>query len=75
MGHWRDHAACRGLDPTIFYPDDEDDVADAMAVCGGCPVREVCLEHAIVGRETAGVWGGATDRERRRIVRRRRRTA
>lgn len=76
---WRAKAACRGLDPTIFYPatddDDDPDVLAAKSVCEGCPVREACLEHALGYREKEGIWGGATERERRRIIRRRRRSA
>ena len=71
--NWVDDAACRGLDPTIFYPASEDDAGPAKAVCAQCPVAESCLEQAIVHRERNGVWGGATERERVRIVRRRRR--
>lgn len=72
---WRKRAACRGLDPAIFYPVDDEDAAEAKAVCGRCPVREPCLEHALVARELLGVWGGLTERERRRLLRRRRKSA
>jgi WhiB family redox-sensing transcriptional regulator len=74
---WRSKAACQGLAPDIFYPATEDDAdaAEAKEVCGMCPVREACLEHALAVREKDGVWGGATERERRRIIRQRRRTA
>jgi len=74
---WRAKAACQGLNPDIFYPATEDDAdaEPAKVVCGACPVREACLEHALAGREKDGVWGGATERERRRIIRQRRRTA
>jgi WhiB family redox-sensing transcriptional regulator len=75
---WREHALCRGIDPGIFHPDDEDDpaqVAGAKDVCFQCPVREACLEHSISVREKHGVWGGLTSRERRRLVRRRRRAS
>ena len=74
---WRSKAACKGLAPDIFYPDtdDEADADEAKVVCGACPVREACLEHALAVREKDGVWGGATERERRRIIRQRRRTA
>jgi len=47
----------------------------AKEVCAGCGVRAACLEHALSSREKAGVWGGATERERRRIIRQRRRSA
>ena len=72
---WRRLGACRGLDATIFYPDDDDDATIAKSVCDGCSVRAACLEHALASREKAGVWGGATERERRRIIRQRRRSA
>jgi WhiB family redox-sensing transcriptional regulator len=70
---WLNGCSCRGLDPAIFYPITEEDAEPAKAVCGVCPVQEACLEHAIVHREHNGVWGGATERERQRIIRRRRR--
>jgi WhiB family redox-sensing transcriptional regulator len=74
---WRVKAACLGLDPSIFYPDPDDDTAaePAKDVCAKCAVRELCLEYALGYREKEGVWGGATERERRRIIRQRRRSA
>ena len=72
---WRSKAACQGLDPEIFYPLDDDEAQEAKMVCSTCTVRESCLEHALGSREKEGVWGGATERERRRIIRQRRRTA
>jgi WhiB family transcriptional regulator, redox-sensing transcriptional regulator len=72
---WRQLGACRGLDAAIFYPDDDDEAHDAKSVCEGCDVRVACLEHALATREKVGVWGGATERERRRIIRQRRRIA
>jgi WhiB family redox-sensing transcriptional regulator len=72
---WRQKGACRGLDPAIFYPTSEDDAAEAKTVCATCPVREPCLEWALANREQDGVWGGATEKERRRMIRQRRKTA
>ena len=72
---WRQRAACRGVDPVIFYPVSEEDAEDAKAVCAVCAVREACLEYALTNREKEGVWGGATERERRRMLRHRRRSA
>lgn len=74
---WRLQAACRGLDPAIFYPstEDEADAEPAKEVCAQCPIRTACLEHALTRREKDGVWGGATEKERRRMIRQRRRTA
>jgi WhiB family transcriptional regulator, redox-sensing transcriptional regulator len=70
---WVDDAACRGLDPTIFYPATDEEADTAKEICAACPVQAACLEHAIGNREHNGVWGGATERERQRIIRRRRR--
>jgi WhiB family transcriptional regulator, redox-sensing transcriptional regulator len=73
---WRKLAACQGIDPEIFYPaSDEDDAWEAKAICSECPVRQACLEHALAHREREGVWGGTTERERRRIHRQRRKSA
>lgn len=72
---WRQRAACRGVDPDIFYPVSEEEAEEARAICGSCAVKELCLEWALAHRERDGVWGGATERERRRIIRQRRRSA
>jgi len=74
---WRSKAACKGLDASIFFPDPDvdDDALPAKAVCAECAVRELCLEYALGFREKDGVWGGCTERERRRIIRQRRRSA
>lgn len=72
---WRQRAACRGVDPDIFYPASDEDADEAKGICGVCPVREACLEYALVNRERDGVWGGATERERRRLIRQRRKSA
>jgi WhiB family transcriptional regulator, redox-sensing transcriptional regulator len=72
---WRQYARCLGADPEIFYPSCDEAAAEAKAICMICPVREPCLEHAISAREKQGVWGGLTERERRRLVRQRRRLA
>ena len=72
---WRQRAACRGVDPDIFYPSADEEAEEAKSICGVCPVRESCLEYAILNRERDGVWGGATERERRRIIRQRRKSA
>ncbi|MCL4423675.1 MAG: WhiB family transcriptional regulator [Actinobacteria bacterium] len=72
---WRQRAACRGIDPEVFYPSSDEEAEEAKGICAGCPVRQPCLEHALAHREKDGVWGGATERERRRILRQRRRSA
>jgi WhiB family redox-sensing transcriptional regulator len=72
---WRTHAACSGLEPEVFYPTSDEAAEEAKAICRACPVREPCLEYALVNRERDGVWGGATERERRRMIRQRRKSA
>ncbi len=72
---WRELGACRGLEAAMFYPDEGDEGLEAKSVCAGCDVRVACLEHALASREKEGIWGGCTERERRRILRQRRRTA
>ncbi|MDQ2827188.1 MAG: WhiB family transcriptional regulator [Actinomycetota bacterium] len=73
---WRLRGACRGLDPDVFFSTtEEEDVQRAKAVCNTCVVQQQCLEFALANRESEGVWGGATDKERRRILRQRRKTA
>lgn len=72
---WRDHAACRGIDPDLFFPETDEEAEPAKEICTVCSVRAACLEHALGARERDGVWGGATERERRRMIRQRRRTA
>lgn len=72
---WRNRGACNGLDPAVFFPDSEENAEEAKSICSECAVRLSCLEHALVVRERDGVWGGLTEKERRRIIRQRRRTA
>ena len=72
---WREHAACRGIDASVFYPASEEEAEAAKEICAGCSVRQLCLEYALSNRERDGVWGGTTERERRRVLRQRRKSA
>ncbi len=77
---WNKRAACKGMDTNVFYPDpdtpdEEAEAAVAKAICASCSVREACLEYALAKREKEGIWGGMTERERRRILRQRRKSA
>lgn len=72
---WRQRGACKGLDPDIFYPPSDEDADEAKAICMSCAVRDTCLEYSLTNREADGIWGGATERERRRMLRQRRKTA
>ncbi len=72
---WRHQAACRGLDPEVFFPSDEEPADAAKAVCVRCPVRQPCLDWALATREREGVWGGCDERDRRRLLRQSRKSA
>ena len=69
---WRRQAACRGMDPAIWYPHpDAVKKPWAIAICALCPVRQRCLDHALQRRERLGIWGGKTAGQRRAILARR----
>ena len=71
---WRTRAACRGADPELWFPDrgDHATITAALAVCAECPVRPECLDESLrLPASTTGIWGGETDRGRRRIRRQR----
>lgn len=69
---WMDAARCRAYVPAVFFPSDGVGVDVARRICAQCPVREQCLEYALTYHIDHGVWGGASERERRRILRSRR---
>ena len=71
---WRRHAACRGCDVELFFPvgvtgPAVEQIEAAKVICGECPVRVECLEFALLTNQGAGVWGGATEEERRKLRR------
>ena len=71
---WLDDAACRHHDPELFFPESEigaawGQIAAAKKVCRGCPVRSTCLNWALERGHEAGIWGGTTEDERRRLRR------
>jgi WhiB family redox-sensing transcriptional regulator len=69
---WMLQARCRGASPSEFFPSDGLAVESAQHICVHCPVKSECLEYALAHRIEHGVWGGASEREGRRILRRRR---
>jgi WhiB family transcriptional regulator, redox-sensing transcriptional regulator len=69
---WMARGNCRDEVPARFFPSDGVGVDHARRICATCPVREPCLEYALEQRIDHGVWGGASERERRRILKRRR---
>jgi WhiB family redox-sensing transcriptional regulator len=66
---WMSHGNCAHRDPAMFFPSDGVGVEIARKACEGCPVKTQCLEYAIAERIDHGVWGGCSERERRRIIR------
>jgi WhiB family redox-sensing transcriptional regulator len=69
---WMAKGKCREISPSVFFPNDGVGVDVARRICAECPVKAPCLEYALVNRIDHGVWGGTSERERRRIARRRR---
>jgi WhiB family transcriptional regulator, redox-sensing transcriptional regulator len=72
---WRRAAACRSIDPELFFPVSSSGGSDAQverakAVCRSCAVRRQCLQYALAANEAHGVWGGMAEDERRRVIRR-----
>lgn len=68
---WQRYANCMGVDPDLFFPERGASTREAKEVCRGCVVREDCLEYALANSEKFGIWGGLSERERRRIRRHR----
>lgn len=69
---WMAVGNCAHEPPERFFPSDGVGVDKARKVCATCPVQEPCLEYALANRIEHGVWGGCSERERRRILKRRR---
>lgn len=72
---WVVFGACRDADPDLFFPSTREEEATALALCASCPVRAECLDYAIEAGERFGVWGGLTEKQRRKHVLRLRRSA
>ena len=68
---WQTRANCMGVDPDLFFPERGASTREAKEVCRGCVVREDCLEYALANGEKFGIWGGLSERERRRLRRQR----
>ena len=64
---WRQEALCAETDPEAFFPEKGGSTREAKRVCVGCPVRMQCLEYALDNDERFGIWGGLSERERRRV--------
>src|SRR3954453_2707324 len=68
---WQRKANCMGVDPDLFFPERGASTKEDKEVCRGCGVGEDCREYALANGEKFGIWGGMSERERRRIRRRR----
>lgn len=67
---WQERALCAQTDPEAFFPEKGGSTREAKKVCTGCEVRAECLEYALEHDERFGIWGGLSERERRKLKRR-----
>ena len=66
---WATFASCKDHPELTFFPQTKTEEAAALAVCAVCPVRDECLDHALETNERFGVWGGTTEKQRRKLAR------
>jgi WhiB family redox-sensing transcriptional regulator len=66
---WQDRALCAQTDPEAFFPEKGGSTREAKRVCRSCEVRSDCLDYALENDERFGIWGGLSERERRRLKR------
>ncbi|MEY3019155.1 MAG: putative transcriptional regulator, WhiB family [Actinomycetota bacterium] len=66
---WMIDARCLDADPEAFFPEKGGSTREAKRICSACPVRDECLEYALANDERFGIWGGLSERERRRVKR------
>ena len=64
---WQTHTRCTAVDPEIFFPERGGSSKAARQVCSQCTVRDQCLEYALNNKEQFGIWGGTSERERRKL--------
>jgi len=67
---WQTDALCAQTDPEAFFPEKGGSTRDAKKICAGCEVRSECLEYALSNDERFGIWGGLSERERRKLRKR-----
>ena len=66
---WQERALCAQTDPEAFFPEKGGSTREAKRVCSSCEVKVECLEYALENDERFGIWGGLSERERRRLKR------
>src|SRR5512139_1966556 len=67
---WQERALCSQTDPEAFFPEKGGSTREAKRICSRCEVRGDCLEYALGHDERFGIWGGLSERERRKLKRR-----
>jgi len=67
---WQERALCSQTDPEAFFPEKGGSTREAKRICSRCEVKGECLEYALGHDERFGIWGGLSERERRRLKRR-----
>jgi WhiB family redox-sensing transcriptional regulator len=67
---WQERALCAQTDPEAFFPEKGGSTREAKRICLGCEVRSECLEYALEHDERFGIWGGLSERERRKLKKR-----
>jgi WhiB family redox-sensing transcriptional regulator len=67
---WQADSLCAQTDPEAFFPEKGGSTRDAKTICGSCEVRTQCLEYALQNDERFGIWGGLSERERRKLRKR-----
>jgi len=67
---WQERSLCAQTDPEAFFPEKGGSTREAKRVCLSCEVRVECLEYALENDERFGIWGGLSERERRRVKKR-----
>ncbi len=66
---WQERALCAQTDPEAFFPEKGGSTREAKRICLGCEVKDRCLDYALANDERFGIWGGLSERERRRLKR------
>jgi len=66
---WQSDALCAQTDPEAFFPEKGGSTREAKRICDGCEVRGECLDYALANDERFGIWGGLSERERRKLRR------
>jgi WhiB family redox-sensing transcriptional regulator len=66
---WQERALCAQTDPEAFFPEKGGSTREAKRICLGCEVKDACLDYALAKDERFGIWGGLSERERRRLKR------